>query len=196
MDINGLRWHKLTSISRGAVEIEVMGATCIDGIGVIVRWSKRPWGWASEALDTEGCKWESIDFREEGNEIPPTPPTVWDDIDKSSVLGYKGSEHDLKETGYFYAPYIPLTVMEFKPEGGFDCHEIDTRIKPSNWLPHPAHPRDLYYEAHKKCPICDSKNHCQTLMGFVFDMQHPELFKDKNRVNCSCGWVGFVHDLT
>lgn len=88
-DVNGLRWHRLSAISVGNEDVEVMAATCIDGIGVIVRWV---WfdKWMVEAIDTESCQWEPVDQSEEGNEIPPQPPTVWDDISANSVLDSSG----------------------------------------------------------------------------------------------------------
>lgn len=53
-----------------------------------------------------------------------------------------------------------------------------------------------YRENHTYCPECGScKNH-QTLMGYVMDINHPEDFKDLNRVSCiECDWTGTVHDL-
>ena len=77
---NGIRWHMLTAITRdGEGFVEVLAATCIDGIGVIVRWKKNEHGWTWEAMDTEGgADWSPGE--EEGNEIPDEPPTVWDDL--------------------------------------------------------------------------------------------------------------------
>lgn len=85
-DANGLRWHKLSAISIGNEEVEVLAATCIDGIGVIVRWVWFGELWTVEAIDTESCRWEPVDQGEEGNEIPPQPPSVWDDISANSKL--------------------------------------------------------------------------------------------------------------
>lgn len=83
-DENGNRWHMLTGISSGEKLIEVMAATCFDGIGVIVRWTKRVDQWFVESMDTEGCEWESVDFSDESNEIPPEPPQVWDDLSQNA----------------------------------------------------------------------------------------------------------------
>jgi len=75
----GLRWHKLTALSIGNDEIEVMAATCIDGIGVFVRWKMTSDGWCAEAMDTEGGGWDYVCYGPE-NEIPEEPPTEWDDM--------------------------------------------------------------------------------------------------------------------
>lgn len=83
-DDNGNRWHMLTGISSGGELIEVMAATCFDGIGVIVRWTKSGDQWFAEAMDTEGCSWEPVDFGDESNEIPPEPPRAWDDLSQNS----------------------------------------------------------------------------------------------------------------
>lgn len=69
-------------------------------------------------------------------------------------------------------------------------------IRPSTWLPHPAHPREIYYSNHKKCPLCGGEDNCQTLMGFTFDMDNPDEHRDENHVACKCGWNGIVHNLT
>lgn len=76
-----LRWHMLTAISRdGEGFVEVLAATCIDGIGVIVRWEKEADGWDARSMDTESGTWDYVEFYEEGNEIPVEPPTEWDDL--------------------------------------------------------------------------------------------------------------------
>ena len=79
-DENGLRWHRLTGVSSGGRATEIMAATCIDGIGVIVNWTRRRGHWDCEALDTEGQVWEAVDFEDEANIIPAAPPEIWDDL--------------------------------------------------------------------------------------------------------------------
>lgn len=75
-DKNGLRWHMLTAESVGKEFTYILAATCIDGIGVIVRWCKVGGSWEAEVLDTESQSWGPI---EENDEIPLEPPTIWDD---------------------------------------------------------------------------------------------------------------------
>jgi len=76
-----LRWHKLTEIMAGGFVIEVMGATCIDGIGIIARWVRGEGeDWDVTAIDTESGDWCVMDtFDEDQTIIPPSPPTNWDD---------------------------------------------------------------------------------------------------------------------
>lgn len=117
---------------------------------------------------------------------------------ESKTVSYKASDHEPWD-GYIYCPYIPLTVISYEK----DCNmavsfEVDTRIKPSTWLPNETSARclrDKYYESHKKCPICSSEATCQTLVGYTFDLQHPERYEDRNRAECNCGWIGIVHEL-
>ena len=83
---NGLRWHMLTAITRdGEGFVEVLAASCIDGIGVIVRWEKGDDGWTAQVMDTEWGEWEPVDYADESNEIPHEPPTVWDDRPRQNV---------------------------------------------------------------------------------------------------------------
>jgi hypothetical protein len=76
----GLRWHKLTEIKAGGISTEVMGATCIDGIGVIACWTRQQDDeWEVTVIDTEIGTWGSRDDIE-GDEIPSSPPAIWDDL--------------------------------------------------------------------------------------------------------------------
>ena len=63
-----------------------MAATCIDGIGVIVRWVLDGPDWLSEAITTEGGQWNPVDRDDELNEIPIEPPSAWDDQSGSAAL--------------------------------------------------------------------------------------------------------------
>lgn len=49
-----------------------------------------------------------------------------------------------------------------------------------------------YNKDHKYCPECGGNNNTQTLMSFVW---HADVYKDTNRVICSCGWIGIVDEL-
>jgi len=75
-----LRWHKLSSISIGDVLTELMAATCENGIGVIVTWTRKDEGWEVFAMDTEGSGWERVFFFGPDDSIPATPPTEFDDV--------------------------------------------------------------------------------------------------------------------
>lgn len=114
------------------------------------------------------------------------------------TISFKSSDYDGRY-GDFYCPYIPLTIFRYEKDGSALSFEVDTRIQPSTWISNEnkAHRlREQYYEVHKKCPICSSYNICQTLIGYTFDAIKPELYKDKNKAECNCGWIGTVHDMT
>ena len=56
--------------------------------------------------------------------------------------------------------------------------------------------RDHYYRMRRCCPRCKGKRIYQTYVGYVFDFDHPESFRDDNEATCQgCGWKGVVHDL-
>lgn len=69
-------WHRLSSIHRGPQIVELLAASCDDGIGIIARWTLREdSGWDVAAMDTEaedGMK-PITDFHE-GECVPATPP--------------------------------------------------------------------------------------------------------------------------
>jgi hypothetical protein len=76
-----LRWHRLADITVDDVIIELLAATCDDGVGIIARWVMRTDGtWKVTAMDTEGGEWEVVRFFGEGEPIPPEPPTDFDDL--------------------------------------------------------------------------------------------------------------------
>lgn len=84
---NGLRWHKLTELTVGDRVIEVMAATCDDGIGVIARWTRNADdSWKVTAMDTEGGEWETVRIFGDEETVPPEPPSHWDDIQKNSKI--------------------------------------------------------------------------------------------------------------
>jgi hypothetical protein len=52
-----------------------------------------------------------------------------------------------------------------------------------------------YNEEHLCCPNCGSELHSTTLIGFVMDINNPELYKDKNKCKCcECGDNHITHD--
>ena len=54
----------------------------------------------------------------------------------------------------------------------------------------------IYDQEHACCPVCDSNNFSSTMLGFFYDENHPEEYKDSNSVHCyTCGWHGIYHDL-
>jgi hypothetical protein len=82
-----LRWHKLTELTAGDRVIEVMAATCDDGIGVIARWTRNTDdSWKVTAMDTEGGEWETVRIFGDEETVPPEPPSHWDDIQKNSKI--------------------------------------------------------------------------------------------------------------
>ena len=80
-DYSYLRWHRLSSWTRGDELIELLAATCIDGIGCIARWEKADGiGWNVSAMDTESeSGMQAINYFDEDECIPSEPPTIFDD---------------------------------------------------------------------------------------------------------------------
>lgn len=55
---------------------------------------------------------------------------------------------------------------------------------------------DKYRHDHYFCPSCHTHNYTSTLVGYLYDENHPEDYKDKNIITCNiCGWEGIRHDL-
>lgn len=55
---------------------------------------------------------------------------------------------------------------------------------------------EKYHNEHYFCPECHCKGYSVTLVGYMYDENHPEEYKDNNRVRCQiCGWKGTVHTL-
>ena len=53
-----------------------------------------------------------------------------------------------------------------------------------------------YNQLHAVCPKCKSKKYWTTLAKYLVDLNHPEKYRDQNRVHCdNCGWEGITHDL-
>lgn len=75
-----LRWHRLSELTDENGIIELMAASCVDGVGVIAFWERDEFGFEVTAMNTEGCVWEAVDFDDEANEIPRKPPTDFDDL--------------------------------------------------------------------------------------------------------------------
>lgn len=89
--------------------------------------------------------------------------------------------------------HIPICNGDFrKPKGGPMCCCLNN-LKQKREID----PRTSYYGMHRRCPKCGSDKPCQTLMGFVFDINNPTAYKDENTARCGkCKWIGIVHDLT
>jgi len=55
--------------------------------------------------------------------------------------------------------------------------------------------RKKYSDNHALCPKCGSEGHTTTLAGYIFDVEHPELYKDLNHCVCSnCGNHHTAHE--
>ena len=53
-----------------------------------------------------------------------------------------------------------------------------------------------YRNEHYCCPKCHSKCYESTLVAYILDEKHPELYKDRNTIDCCvCGWKGIYHQL-
>ena len=54
---------------------------------------------------------------------------------------------------------------------------------------------DKYEKDHALCPKCGSDDFSTTLVGYMFDREHPEDYKDENECVCSdCGDKHIFHD--
>lgn len=73
------RWHLLSSVKQGKTYTEILAATCDDGIAVIARWTLVDSKWKVDAMDSEGCKWETITDWSDETVVTQTPPRVYDD---------------------------------------------------------------------------------------------------------------------
>lgn len=55
---------------------------------------------------------------------------------------------------------------------------------------------EKYAKEHACCPRCHSIDYNITLVGYIYDPEHPENYKDRNSVRChTCGWRGIKHDM-
>ena len=55
---------------------------------------------------------------------------------------------------------------------------------------------EKYAKEHACCPRCHSRDYNITLVGYIYDPEHPENYKDGNSVRChTCGWRGIKHDM-
>ena len=53
-----------------------------------------------------------------------------------------------------------------------------------------------YGNEHWCCPNCGSINYSSTLVGYIYDENHPEDYEDRNHCKCyDCGWEGTRHEL-
>jgi len=52
-----------------------------------------------------------------------------------------------------------------------------------------------YQKNHAACPQCNSTKFRSTYVGYIMDVNHPEKYKDENKISCQCGWSGITHDL-
>jgi len=55
--------------------------------------------------------------------------------------------------------------------------------------------RQNYYNKHKVCPKCRTKDYWTTLVGYMMTEDDIETFRDENSIGCACGWTGITHDL-
>lgn len=55
--------------------------------------------------------------------------------------------------------------------------------------------KEKYYKDRCLCPCCGSSDYSVSYLGFILDVENFINYKDENKVNCKCKWVGIVHDL-
>ncbi len=53
---------------------------------------------------------------------------------------------------------------------------------------------DKYKLEHECCPKCGGTEYTTTLVGYVFDHDNPEGYKDENMCVCRCGDRHIRHD--
>jgi len=52
-----------------------------------------------------------------------------------------------------------------------------------------------YKNEHELCPNCGAKEHSSTLVGYVFNHDEPEKYRDLNRCQClKCGNIHTTHE--
>ncbi len=54
---------------------------------------------------------------------------------------------------------------------------------------------EKYKKDHECCPICGSTRGITTLVGFIYNSENPEKYKDENNFTCGdCGDQHVAHD--
>lgn len=59
--------------------------------------------------------------------------------------------------------------------------------------------KEKYYKNHSVCPICKTKNFKSSKTSYMIVLKENgevEPFVDENKVNCICGWIGIIDELT
>jgi RNA polymerase subunit RPABC4/transcription elongation factor Spt4 len=51
-----------------------------------------------------------------------------------------------------------------------------------------------YVLDHECCPNCGETSHSSTYVGFLFNTDQPESYKDLNKAGCKCGHKHTIHD--
>lgn len=101
-------------------------------------------------------------------------------IDKSrysivDINDIKLTEEEIKDNNYVFLPYI--------------CVEYSDNSKQYDEF------MEEYYKQHECCPKCGQEEHSSTLVGYVFDHNKKDEYKDMNRCECmNCGDNHSIHD--
>lgn len=108
--------------------------------------------------------------------------------DKDFVKPFYSYELDLVSDTWFAPIYMPLENVQ--------CINNMTEKQIRDLDPEYYDFMEQYHKEHACCPKCGSKHHSSTLVGYLFNSQHPEKYKDMNSVTCiDCGWKGVVHQM-
>jgi hypothetical protein len=47
---------------------------------------------------------------------------------------------------------------------------------------------------HACCPNCGETSHGSTLVGFAFNSEYPDAYRDLNNAMCKCGYKHTIHE--
>lgn len=84
---------------------------------------------------------------------------------------------DFSKPGIVYLPYEIMTGGDIEPSDEYK--EFISK----------------YNRMHKVCPVCGSKRHTSTLMGYILNLDKKDEYKDLNVCNClDCGDTHKTHD--
>ena len=100
---------------------------------------------------------------------------------KISINGEKNNKpvvtNNPDKQGLIYMPYVCVENINPKPDQVYEKF------------------MKQYDNKHELCPKCGSKEHISTLMGYLFDRNNKDDYKDLNTCNClNCGDVHTFHE--
>lgn len=110
----------LSTIHYGTQLSELMAASCEEGIGIIATWELQSDGsWKVEAMDTEGQEMREVTDFHEGEPVPPTPPTVFDDLPAATEEKVKSLRYRIRQLRCYIRYLLPMAediIGAYPPE--------------------------------------------------------------------------------